>query len=230
MLEGHSLDPRFRVGVQAFSFFDHLIRAGDIFWQRQNLTGTWPQRVCQFLSWLNWHKQAGWTWSHDDLASISLRADDDVDKVHFTLHQLRNSWRIRAWQNFTQPGRREAAEVTEMPFPAQRYKPAHSWFEKGSSHERAVLSGACVSPARFAVMHKQPIPQWCSYCNSAYVPSWLHLCWECEGFAQSRPPRPHCPLTLALHWPCLDSDYGHLVLQHMAQVRAKCLTDRYDGA
>lgn len=199
-MEGHSLDPRFRVGVQAFSFFGHLIRAGDISWQRQNLTGTWPQPVCQFLSWLNWHKQAGWTWSHDDLASISLRADDDVDKVHFTLHQLRNSWRIRAWQNFTQPGRREAAEVTEMPFPAQRYKPAHSWSEKGSSHERAVLSGACVSPARFAVMHKQPIPQWCSYCNSAYVPSWLHLCWECEGFAQSRPPRPHCPLTLAVGW------------------------------
>lgn len=32
LLEGHSLDPRFRVGVQAFSFFDHLIRAGDICW------------------------------------------------------------------------------------------------------------------------------------------------------------------------------------------------------
>lgn len=230
LLEGHHMDPFFRAGVQAVTFFRHLIRGHCTPWGARCKLGTWPHRVCTFLSSLGWRKQANWIWTHDHLAEISLEANQDGNMFQLVLHQLRMSWRLAKWHDFIASGRREANAAADVPFCEQRYKLTQNWFERASSHERAVLSGASVSPARFAVMHKQEIPQRCHFCQKEEVPSWQHVCWECPHFANTRPARPVCPLTFVVGWPMRDSEYSRLVLQHMAQVRALCLSDRYDSA
>ena len=230
LLEGHHLDPRFRAGVQAVTFFWHLIRARCTPWGNRCTLGTWPHRVSTFMHSLGWSKQDGWSWTHDDLPAISLQASDDRDIFNLVLHRLRMSWRLASWDAFLAGGRREATAAADVAFCESRYKLTQTWFENATSHERAVLSGASVSPARFAVMQKQPVPQRCHFCRRDQVPSWEHVCWDCPHFAESRPARPGCPLTQVVGWPLLNSDYGRLVLQHMARVRALCLADRYDSA
>ena len=99
-------------------------------------------------------------------------------------------------------------------------------FDKGSSHVRAVLSWAVVSPARYAVMQKLPVPSTCPFCQQTVAPTWDHQVWECSFFHETRPStKPSCPLTQVVGWPSVDED--HTTLEHMARIRAATLSDRY---
>ena len=65
---------------------------------------------------------------------------------------------------------------------------------------RAVLTAGAVSDAFYDVMLHQELENFCNHCRTEVVPTWHHVCWECEAFADGRPNVPADPLQLRLGW------------------------------
>lgn len=220
MLEGHWVDPAMNSGLAALSAFARAMR----YWHQHDQTftfGQWAQRIRLFLSDFDLqlhmlsHSVSSLEGLHFDLYS--------VEDCKTLLHGLRESWRRRLFTSFLQHNRRDSSLLLEenIQYYEDRAAWARSRFQSGSSHARAVLVGAALSPAVYAIQRGQEVPQLCGECNCALVPTWHHLLWECAAHSVGRPPVPADALQARLGWPGGSEDDDR-ILSWMARMREHC--------
>ena len=121
---------------------------------------------------------APWLWSGPcsiGLLPGSLGVLSDVQ------HKIREAWRASLWRSHESSGRRD---VTGQPYCSTSARWARD-FAQQDVHKFAVLAGAYVSWARFAVMTGDTSYELCPFCGDSMA-SKDHLWWECG--ALGRPP------------------------------------------
>ena len=229
MLTGHGLSTEFCAGFHAFLHLAKQVRKSPRPWPRKASRGTWLGTVRRWLSSLGWHEQGAWKWFHP---SVNHTIDFDAqvqtnDKLEH--HQLRESWRRRQFRLFLATPRRDAQMLQEAQYNEARVTLARKTFQGSNTHARACMMGAVVSDARFARISNPQAPVLpCQWCSSEAAPTWRHMCWECEGFSNTRTFEPSDLFQQILGWPMgINHEYDAAVLAHLADVRRRLLDRRY---
>ena len=227
LLSGHGLHPEFSAAMQAYSYLATEVRRRARPWPARATRGTWLHTVRSWLLSLGWEEAGPWRWRHMELQteiqwSQPLTSADAAKEKHV----LRESWRRVLFDQFLASSRRDAQAVGNPAYDEVRVCRARQMFQRTDTHGRAVMFGAVVSDARFDRMKRREI-QRCKWCNDHdAIPGWIHLAWECSGFALHRPRTPEDAFQKILGWPT-----GHLqdndVLSHLARVRSCLLDQRY---
>lgn len=169
---------------------------------------------------LDWTVRAPFQWHHTKLNLFCNLRPRDGMKAEEISHALRESWRLKMWQGFTQANRKDSARFRNLEYDAQRTK-----FARGAAqgaHEVAVLTGAFVSPARFAKMNDGATSALC-HRGCGAIGHFEHTCWTCPLLIN--PPQPQDELEKWLGWPCSHSNLT--TLRHLAKVRHECLQLRW---
>lgn len=201
----------------------NLLRVVYRLWQRRG--ATWSQQagtpVGTLRRWLTsrgWVEHGPWHWSHEQHLTIDFSAAQfEIKKV---LHELRDGWRLWAWDRFLHTNRHEivdlrhtsAADLLSLKWEAIR-KMCGS-----TAGCRTVALGATVSPA-----WKQDNCPWCH--NS--LGHWKHLAWECSQspVVSQRPPLPTKAISSRLGW-----DNNLAILRYLGQVQHALWSAVYDDA
>ena len=228
LLAGHNLAIEFAAGFQAFLHYSKVVRADPRPWPRRSPRGTWLGTVRSWLQSLGWREDGDWKWSHplfEQVVDLSTEVSPATEQ--FQHHLLRESWRRKQFEAFLSSGRRDAAACRGASYCERRVSKVRKAYGDADTHTRACLTGAVVSDARMAVIQGNELPS-CQWCNTASVPHWHHMCWECPGFSDTRPQVPVDPVQRVLGWPSGHQEDA-LVLQHVGSVRKRMLDRRYRG-
>ena len=222
ILEGNHSDLSFKAGQDAYAALRRQNLWSQRQWTRQIEQGTWLGRVRTFLAHLGWVEVAAFSWQH--FQGDRLRWHRDPRGLHLQreLHVLRESWRAHSFREFLESSRRDAngLALQGAAYNEARAEQARRAYSNGSSHERAVLVGAALSDALYS---ENPAGATCRWCATGAVPSWQHLAWECDGFADSRPGRGDA-LCNRLGWPMRRHNrWDTAALRHMSRIRAALL-------
>jgi hypothetical protein len=197
-------------------------------------SGGWTTCLKHKLATFGWKVAGKWLWRHArqdwDLDWRALADNPHEvamnDMVAKTLHLVRESWREFCFTKWKLSGRRDAAGCEDLVYDEYRCKAVRSLWDK--PHLAAVVSGAVVSNARFAVMKGLPVPL-CVDCGGD-VDGWDHCAWECPG---SRPlaAGPVDILQRRLGWPATCGGvpvHDHVVaLDKLAVKRCEMLGRRH---
>eukprot|EP00435_Cladocopium_sp_Y103_P038804 s136_g10.t1 len=130
----------------------------------------WPKALLKGLQDLGWIKLRQWTWRHDELnAQITLSGQNARQKdTGEVLHLLRESWRRKRYAKFCSSDRRETTLVSLPGYDEKRVKKLRT--TNLSADELAVVTGAFVSPACYAIMTNSsdvPAPSYGAYAAAA---------------------------------------------------------------
>ena len=132
-----------------------------------------------------------WVWRHEGLRfTLSLdRARGEwawTPLLKRVQHMLRESWRRACYYKWQGQSRIDSNECANIPYNEGRVKKLR--YLELTSHELAVVTGAAVSPARYAVM--SPTSDLglfaCPYCGQTQGATWMHCAWHCRH--APRPP------------------------------------------
>ena len=124
------------------------------------------------------------------------------DNFDANLHQFLESWRRSLYAKWIRTERRELShlDAENLVYNQRRIDSVRRTYKKGDAYVRAVLTAGAVSDAFYDVMLHQELENFCNHCRTEVVPTWHHVCWECEAFADGRPNVPADPLQLCLGW------------------------------
>ena len=188
---------------------------------------------CEMFTRLKWHAVAPWQLASPSLAQIiSFDPDSQPLTKDKLQHALCESWRSGRFAKFLNSLRLHTVEVQHCADNERRCALARKL--ASSSHQVAVLSGAFVSPARYAVMlHLEASDvHSCSWRSCQIVRLCMHCC-------QSGGARPACHLQYRLGWrgcpstvparcrPTLRSCNGLcIVVKHAEKFATSCLLPR----
>ena len=222
ILEGNHSDLSFKAGQDAYAALRRQGLWSQRQWTRQIEQGTWLGRVRTFLAHLGWVEVAAFSWQHFQGARLRWHRDPRGLHLQRELHVLRESWRAHSFREFLESSRRDAngLALQGAAYNEARAEQARRAYSNGSSHERAVLVGAAMSDAFYS---ENPAGAACRWCATGAVPSWQHLAWECDGFADSRTGRGDA-LYNRLGWPMRRHNrWDTAALRHMSRIRAALL-------
>jgi hypothetical protein len=197
-------------------------------------SGGWATSLKQKLATFGWRIVGKWQWRHCrqdwslDWRSLADSPEEVVlsELVARSQHLARESWREHCLTQWKTSGRRDAIGCEEVAYDEGRCKAVRSMWDR--PHCAAVVSGAVVSNARYAVMKGLPLPV-CEVCNGD-IDGWDHMAWECPTF---RPlaAGPVDVLQRRLGWPITCGGMPvptHLsALEKLAQKRCEMLGKRH---
>ena len=149
-------------------------------------------------------------------------------RLHDTKFEV---WRRRQSDCFLINPHREAVDAVAagVHFDASQTEIARRLFDGASSEERGVMLGGAFSLAACEKMFRKlpkhaPVDAHCPFCKCAGVPSWRHLAWTCNYFAEDRGSlqMPACTMSWRLGWPLIGESLKNAQtrLQFLARVRA----------
>ena len=216
LLAGHWMDVGFALGMTSFcSFF-----RADAYWRQRGLLfrdGRWGTAVRDFLASWGFTQVRPQCWHHEAVGRFDLAAGGRAE-LKRAAHLVREAWRRARFQSFLQGTRHELADLTvDFDGYEERWlKSAIRLFNQGTTEERHVMLGGCVSEEHYARMHRLE-PQGelahvirCSLCQGQGVPNWFHAAWNCGQFARSRTATPASSWAWRLGWPLPALGYGIL--------------------
>ena len=151
-------------------------------WYPRRIPASWQTRVRAWLRKLQWVEQSPWTWTHP--------------RVVHTIDWNAAAWKTWRWCLFEkwQGGQRRDSVICQgVQYSTERCRLARQLYQNGNAHDRAILSGAAVSDARYAVMLRTQVAG-CQGCHTSDAPTWHHLAWQCPAFQPNRPNMPECPM------------------------------------
>ena len=183
---------------------------------------TWARNVDLSLSKLGWTLQGDYAWTHDMVGRCCMFRDPR-DRV---LHLMRQSWRLKLWEEFMQNPCKDSVACRGMVLDDSVLRRTSELFRHCNLERAGVLVGASNSMAAYEAMITGSRPQWQSpFCLQDQVPSWEHLAWQCPAFLGSRPAIPRNSLQRRLGWAASNCRaYNGAVLSHLARVRRESRT------
>ena len=133
------------------------------------------------------------------LAEEDVRPLKSVKKRN--AHLVREAWRYTQLQTWRATDRRVTRAVGEQmeEVDMQRFTAARRLYETEDGIGRAVLSGACYTPAALSVARPGTSPDCIWGCGA--VGTHEHICWECEMRPPGYPDRPVDEYEARLAWP-----------------------------
>lgn len=142
-------------------------------------------------------------------------------------HFVRESWRHKSFREFIFSERRDAAVIRASEPYKETCQLARRLFQDSNGHGKAVLIGAAASTAYYQMQRTGVVETFCFWCKKNVVPSWDHLCWQCDAFQETRPEIPDSIMQRRLGWPVISRGtiYANAVLTHLASVRAQVRED-----
>ena len=225
ILSGHQLNAPMRATHSSVSTLYRVVSSGfGPLWGERPRRRTWQQCVNRQLAKLGWNIEAPWIWQHPTCGRLDMQNGDNFDA---NMHQFRESWRRSLYAKWIRTERRELShlDAENLVYNQRRIDSVRRTYKKGDAHVRAVLTAGAVSDAFYDVMLHQEPENFCNHCRTEVVPTWHHVCWECEAFADGRPDVPADPLQLRLGWN-VSSQTDWQVIGHMARVRQHLLSMR----
>ena len=176
--------------------------------------------TCNHLGGKLWHPFTG----GGVQASVNLSRLPVVREVSEFTHALRESWRYCQWQSFTKAQRRDSMNLRWYPYDPQGCQAARKrvMHQGGHIHAVACMTGAFVSPLRFARIHPS-FDGKCFWCGSQ-LGSKHHMIWQCPAL-RGAPSMQEDLLEQELGWPVSAGRTS--VLEHMARVRQERLQKRW---
>ena len=153
LLSGHWMDVGFALGLTSVCAF---LRA-DAFWRQRGQLfrdGRWGDSAHNFLTSWGFTQVRPHRWHHEEVGGFDF-ADGGRAELRKAAHLVREAWRRTRFRAFLQGTRHELVELAAdfQGYDERWLKAAIQLYNKGSTEERHVMLGGCVSEEQYARMH-----------------------------------------------------------------------------
>ena len=228
LLVGHGLDLECTTTIRHIRVTTKRLRTlGAMLWM-----GPWMQQTKVCMRRLGLSLVGRWRWQSAtancvvNLNAIATDLEPQLADGKF-LHDLRQSWRWARVCQWRRSGRRDACDCADAEVTPKRIDALRK--VEFNADEYAIMTGAFVSPARFAVMTgAEAQDALCSQCGETL--SFMHCMWTCPLTRVAQRP-PEDLLLPRLGWPRPGRTTVHdrALLANMASLRAALVAQRHAG-
>ena len=226
LLAGHWVCPTTWGLLQSFGY----LARGLLFWQtcgHPKRGGQWFDQISGELNKLGFTETNN-GFAHPQVGRIRWPYTENLGNfkqwLHAAQHCIRESWRVKQFNNFLSSKRRDAEALRHViTYDSKVTEIARKVYQAATVEQRAVMVGAAWSIQQYYRVNTRGTLDACPCCGKHLVPSWYHLCWECEHFNSQRVVPPwESSLALRLGWPLPGHTFqdGMRLVHFMGAVRA----------